>query len=46
MQDVDEREPIEIVYPSDGSLKTLPTGTSICVTDPILKSAASVRMLN
>ncbi|SNQ59546.1 hypothetical protein [Candidatus Methanoperedens nitratireducens] len=28
MQDVEEREPIEIVYPSDGSLKTLPTGTS------------------
>ncbi len=28
MQDVDEREPIEIVYPSDGSLKTLPAGTS------------------
>lgn len=28
LQDVDEREPIEIVYPLDGSLKTLPTGTS------------------
>ena len=28
MQDVDEREPIEIVYPSDGTLITLPTGKS------------------
>ncbi len=28
MQDVEEREPIEIVYPSDGSLKTLPAGMS------------------
>ncbi len=28
MHDVEEREPIEIVYPSDGSLKTLPQGTS------------------
>jgi len=28
LQDVDERDPIEIAYPSDGTLKILPTGKS------------------